>query len=177
MAAPNLARSWLAAARLTSRRTCSQGPGGTGRTRVCRNLAPALGRSVLVAGAGLLRSPPLTPHSTSRRRSRDARSEEARYVRVRADKLDDLINLVGELVIASAGTTIQARQANNSPLIESTLSMGRLIEEIRNGALVAAHGADRRDLRALQTGGGAMLPASWRRKYVLELSGCRNRTR
>jgi two-component system chemotaxis sensor kinase CheA len=68
-------------------------------------------------------------------RSRDARSEEARYVRVRADKLDDLINLVGELVIASAGTTIQARQANNSPLIESTLSMGRLIEEIRNGAL------------------------------------------
>ena len=68
-------------------------------------------------------------------RTRDARSEEARYVRVRADKLDDLINLVGELVIASAGTTIQARQANNSPLIESTLSMGRLIEEIRNGAL------------------------------------------
>jgi two-component system chemotaxis sensor kinase CheA len=68
-------------------------------------------------------------------RSRDARSEEARYVRVRADKLDELINLVGELVIASAGTTIQARQVNNSPLIESTLSMGRLIEEIRNGAL------------------------------------------
>ena len=68
-------------------------------------------------------------------RNREARSEEARYVRVRADKLDDLINLVGELVIASAGTTIQARQANNSPLIESTLSMGHLIEEIRNGAL------------------------------------------
>ncbi len=68
-------------------------------------------------------------------KTREARSEEARYVRVRADKLDDLINLVGELVIASAGTTIQARQANNSPLIESTLSMGHLIEEIRNGAL------------------------------------------
>jgi two-component system chemotaxis sensor kinase CheA len=68
-------------------------------------------------------------------RTREARAEEARYVRVRADKLDELINLVGELVIASAGTTIQARQFNHSPLIESTLSMGRLIEEIRNGAL------------------------------------------
>jgi two-component system chemotaxis sensor kinase CheA len=67
--------------------------------------------------------------------TRETRADEARFVRVRADKLDDLINLVGELVIASAGTTIQARQIRDAMLIESTLSMGRLTEEIRNGAL------------------------------------------
>jgi two-component system chemotaxis sensor kinase CheA len=72
---------------------------------------------------------------TQQTRNRDAKSEEARFVRVRADKLDELINLVGELVIASAGTTIQAQKTCDSALVESTLSMGRLIEEIRNGAL------------------------------------------
>ena len=72
---------------------------------------------------------------TQQTRNRDAKTEEARFVRVRSDKLDELINLVGELVIASAGTTIQAQKTRDSALVESALSMGRLIEEIRNGAL------------------------------------------
>jgi len=72
---------------------------------------------------------------TQQNRNRETKTEEARFVRVRSDKLDELINLVGELVIASAGTTIQAQKTRDSALVESTLSMGRLIEEIRNGAL------------------------------------------
>jgi two-component system chemotaxis sensor kinase CheA len=101
--------------------------------RAVAGMRPPLGEVLVEKGLAPAATVNAALHKQTK--TRETRSEEARYVRVRADKLDDLINLVGELVIASAGTTIQARQANNSPLIESTLSMGRLIEEIRNGAL------------------------------------------
>lgn len=56
-------------------------------------------------------------------------------VRVPSDKLDALINLVGELVIANASTLEQTRQMGNSTLLESVRAVGSLIEEIRDGAL------------------------------------------
>ncbi|MEW6203774.1 MAG: chemotaxis protein CheA [Pseudomonadota bacterium] len=56
-------------------------------------------------------------------------------IRVQSDKLDALINLVGELVIANAGTVEQARKAQNFALLEATCAVGALIEEIRDGAL------------------------------------------
>ncbi len=57
------------------------------------------------------------------------------FIRVPSDKLDELINLVGELVIANAGTVEQARQLNHSAMLESTHAVASLIEEIRDGAL------------------------------------------
>ncbi|MPQ65140.1 chemotaxis protein CheA [Pseudomonas sp. MWU12-2319] len=60
---------------------------------------------------------------------------EARFVRVNADKLDELINLVGELVIASAGANLLARGSSNGPLQESTSVVSGLVEEILDGAL------------------------------------------
>jgi two-component system, chemotaxis family, sensor kinase CheA len=62
-------------------------------------------------------------------------ADDNRYIRVHADRLDEVINLLGELVIAGAGASMLARQTRNSELIESNLHMGRLIEEIRNGTL------------------------------------------
>ncbi|WP_306482271.1 chemotaxis protein CheA [Limnobacter sp.] len=56
-------------------------------------------------------------------------------IRVQSDKLDALINLVGELVIANAGTVEQARQSQSFALLEATCAVGALIEEIRDGAL------------------------------------------
>jgi len=56
-------------------------------------------------------------------------------IRVQSDKLDALINLVGELVIANAGTVEQARRSQNFALLEATCAVGALIEEIRDGAL------------------------------------------
>jgi two-component system chemotaxis sensor kinase CheA len=67
--------------------------------------------------------------------SRDAKSKENRYVRVHADKLDELINLVGELVIAGAGANLLAQRASDGALQEATSTMSRLVEEIRDGAL------------------------------------------
>lgn len=61
--------------------------------------------------------------------------EEGRYIRVQADRLDAVINLLGELVIAGAGATLLARETHDVSLIEANLYMNSLIEEIRNGTL------------------------------------------
>ena len=63
------------------------------------------------------------------------KARDGGYVRVNADKLDELINLVGELVIASAGASLLARTCNNDPLQESTSTVSGLVEEILDGAL------------------------------------------
>lgn len=64
-----------------------------------------------------------------------APNEESRFIRVQADRLDTVINLLGELVVASAGAEMLARQTRQNALIEANLNMARLIEEIRNGTL------------------------------------------
>lgn len=63
------------------------------------------------------------------------KGKESRYLRVQADKLDELIDLVGELVIAGAGANMLAHRSNNTPLQEATSTMSRLVEEIRDSAL------------------------------------------
>ncbi|RZS52936.1 chemotaxis protein CheA [Sphaerotilus mobilis] len=62
-------------------------------------------------------------------------ADEQRYIRVQADRLDAVINLLGELVTAGAGAAMLSRQTRQGSLIEAHLNMGRLIEEIRNGTL------------------------------------------
>ena len=61
--------------------------------------------------------------------------DDTRFIRVQADRLDAVINLLGELVIAGAGAALLARQAKQRTLIEANTQIGRLIEEIRNGTL------------------------------------------
>lgn len=66
---------------------------------------------------------------------RDNAPSEERYIRVQADRLDAVINLLGELVIAGAGAMLLARETRHESLIEANLQMNGLIEEIRNGTL------------------------------------------
>ena len=79
---------------------------------------------------GTMSAPPQRVATTS-----DAKPRDGNYVRVNADKLDELINLVGELVIASAGASLLARSCNNDPLHEATSTVSGLVEEILDGAL------------------------------------------
>lgn len=67
--------------------------------------------------------------------SKDTKNKESRYIRVQADKLDELINMVGELVIAGAGVSLLAQRVNDNALQESASVMSGLVEEIRDGAL------------------------------------------
>jgi two-component system chemotaxis sensor kinase CheA len=72
---------------------------------------------------------------TKQKEARARQSQEARFIRVHADKLDSLINLVGELVIAGAGVGLMAQRNKDAALIESVSGMARLVEDIRDGAM------------------------------------------
>lgn len=61
--------------------------------------------------------------------------DEQRFIRVQADRLDEVINLLGELVTASAGASLLARQTRQGTLIEANEQIAQLVEEIRNGTL------------------------------------------
>jgi len=60
---------------------------------------------------------------------------DSRLIRVDADKLDQLITLVGELVIAGSGIHARARQAGLVEVIEAAATLGRLVEDVRDSAL------------------------------------------
>ena len=62
-------------------------------------------------------------------------TDDNRFIRVHADKLDAVINLMGELVIASAGGLLLARQSRQRKLTEANQQISGLVEEIRNGTL------------------------------------------
>lgn len=65
----------------------------------------------------------------------EKKAQDAKLIRVPADKLDHLINLVGELVIAGAATSLLAHKRNDGELIESSSLLTRLVEEIRDASL------------------------------------------
>lgn len=60
---------------------------------------------------------------------------ESQSVRVDAVKLDALINLVGELVIANSSSFLLAERSENPELMEANSITARLVEEIRDSAL------------------------------------------
>jgi two-component system chemotaxis sensor kinase CheA len=61
--------------------------------------------------------------------------QEKRTVRVDADKLDRLIDLVGELIIAGARTNVVARRTQIPDLLECSSTLSGLVEEVRDSAL------------------------------------------
>jgi two-component system, chemotaxis family, sensor kinase CheA len=67
--------------------------------------------------------------------TRERRSLDTSMVKVAAHKLDELINLVGELVISTAGAQMQAKRSGDSACIESTLAVHQHVEQIRESAL------------------------------------------
>jgi two-component system chemotaxis sensor kinase CheA len=66
---------------------------------------------------------------------RDKRADDARYIRVPADKLDHLIDLIGELVIAASGARMIAAQEGSARFAEAAEQIDTLVEAARDGAL------------------------------------------
>jgi two-component system chemotaxis sensor kinase CheA len=56
-------------------------------------------------------------------------------IRVDADKLDHLINLVGELIIAAARTDLVGRRTHNPDLQGCTSTLSSLVQDVRDSAL------------------------------------------
>lgn len=65
----------------------------------------------------------------------EKRLAESKLIRVQADKLDQLIDQVGELVIAGASASLLAQQSGDPALAESISVLARFVESIRDSAL------------------------------------------
>jgi two-component system, chemotaxis family, sensor kinase CheA len=79
----------------------------------------------------------VSEHSEPRATSQptQAVSRDNRTIRVDANKLDNLITHIGELITAAATANLVARRSGNSELEECTSNVAALIEQVREGSL------------------------------------------
>jgi two-component system, chemotaxis family, sensor kinase CheA len=89
----------------------------------------------ILVDQGLVTPPVLDAALNKQNVVRAAKGMEASSIRIDADKLDHLINLVGELIVASASTHLIARKTHNVELRECSAILSSLIEDVRNSAL------------------------------------------
>ena len=85
--------------------------------------------------AHMVQQPVMEAALDKQKQVKEHKSAEANLIRVDADKLDGLINLVGELIIAGAGANLIAQRNGDAGLLEATATMSRLVEEVRDSAL------------------------------------------
>lgn len=85
--------------------------------------------------APAVQHPPTEGNAARKNVSHEKRGADTRLIRVQADKLDQLIDLVGELVIAGASASLLARKSGQPHLMEANSVLSRLVEDIRDSAL------------------------------------------
>ncbi len=98
----------------------------------------------LLVDAQMVPQPVIEAALSKQKTNKEAKNSEANLIRVDADKLDDLINLVGELIVAGAGANLLANNTGVTPLIEATATVSMLVEQLRDSAL---------SMRMVQIGG------------------------
>lgn len=84
----------------------------------------------------------LAPHAQGNNRTDlrprggdDKRGSEQKFIKIEVSKLDQLIDLVGELVIAGAGASLVAKRKKDQRFEEATQLISGLVEQIRDAAL------------------------------------------
>ncbi len=61
--------------------------------------------------------------------------KQTNFIRIEANKIDTLINLIGEMVIANAAVMQKATDSKISDLVESVSTVTRMLEEVRENAM------------------------------------------
>ncbi|HEX8980170.1 MAG TPA: chemotaxis protein CheA [Parasulfuritortus sp.] len=89
----------------------------------------------IILESGMVQPAVLDAALEKQKQGREAKSQENRVLKVDSEKLDHLINLVGELVIAGASAAVLAQRSRDMVLQETTSNIARLVEEIRDSAL------------------------------------------
>lgn len=95
--------------------------------------APQLG--AILVDHGVVRPVVVEAALAKQKQVSELKAQESRSIRVDADKLDHLINLVGELIIAGASANLIARRTQIAELQECTETLSGLVEEVRDSAL------------------------------------------
>ena len=83
----------------------------------------------------LVAEPVVAAALNRQKQTEERRASEQRVVKVDASKLDQLINLVGELVIASEGARLMATRAQTGDLVDTLAKVGQIVEQVRDRAL------------------------------------------
>jgi two-component system chemotaxis sensor kinase CheA len=94
---------------------------------------PPLG--AILIDEGIVQPAVLDAALKKQQQARDSRAQESHSIRVDADKLDHLINLVGELIIAAASTDVISRRTRIADLQDCTATLSGLVEDVRDSAL------------------------------------------
>lgn len=95
---------------------------------------PELLGNILTANGSV--APQVVEVAVARQKNaREGKSPDNQSVRVDADKLDRLIDLVGELITATASTSVVAKRSSNAELQECTSTLASLVEDVRDSAL------------------------------------------
>lgn len=98
-----------------------------------RSVASPLGEILIEQRS--VHEPVVTAALEKQKQHKENKANEARSIRVQADRLDALINLVGELVIAAASVNLLAQHSKDGALQEAASTVSGLVEEIRDSAL------------------------------------------
>jgi len=94
---------------------------------------PQLGE--ILVSQGMVQDEVVSVALEKQKQIREHKVQESKFIRVNAEKLDQLINLVGELVIAGASASLLAQRSGNAMLQEATNVISGFVEEIREDAL------------------------------------------
>ncbi len=94
---------------------------------------PKLGE--ILVKQNTVQPPIMTAALEKQRQIKDNKSRESQSIRVDAERLDKLIELVGELVISSAAANLRAKEARNVSLQEANAEVITLVEQVRDSAL------------------------------------------
>jgi len=97
------------------------------------DVPPRLG-SILVA-AGQVAPVVVEAALNKQKQVVEQKAQENRSIRVDSDKLDKLIDLVGELIIAGARASVIGQRLHSTQLQEATSTLSGLVEEVRDAAL------------------------------------------
>jgi two-component system chemotaxis sensor kinase CheA len=89
----------------------------------------------MLVDAGMVHAAVVDAALGKQKRSEERKARESLSVKVPSERLDRLIDLVGELVIAGAGTHLLAARTGQPELTESAANLLRLVEEIRDTSL------------------------------------------
>jgi two-component system chemotaxis sensor kinase CheA len=97
--------------------------------------APQQQLGSILVGAGNV--PPVVVEAALAKQKQvsEQKAQESRSIRVDSDKLDRLIDLVGELIIAGARASMIGQKIQNTELLECTSTLTGLVEDVRDAAL------------------------------------------
>jgi len=89
----------------------------------------------MLVSQGSVQPPVVAAALTRQKQIKEGKATENQSIRVDADKLDRLIDLVGELITASATASMAGRTVQSVALHEAHSTLASLVQEVRDSAL------------------------------------------